>query len=198
MGNLRSVQKALQHVGGDAEIVTSPNDIVSAEKVVLPGVGAFADAIDRLRATRLDQAVIGAIDKGLPFLGICLGYQLLFDISYEDGQFTGLGVFPGKVIRFDLLQGISGRNLKIPHIGWNQVRLNSDCPLFNGIGDNSYAYFVHSYHVVSMDDDIISGVTHYGYAFPSAVWRDNIFATQFHPEKSQTVGLKMLENFVRL
>ncbi len=198
MGNLRSVQKALQHVGGDAHIVSKPGELAGAQKVVLPGVGAFADAIDRLRATQLDAAVIDAVRNGLPFLAICLGFQLLFDVSYEDGQYTGLGIFPGKVVRFDFPPALTGQNLKIPHMGWNRLQCRQDCPLFEGIENGSYVYFVHSYHVVSINDGIIAASTEYGYAFPSAVWAGNVYATQFHPEKSQAVGLKMLSNFVRL
>ncbi len=198
MGNLRSVQKALEHVGGRAEIVTSPADIAAADKVILPGVGAFADAIDRLRTTGLDQAVLQAIRAKRPFLGICLGFQLLFDVSYEDGEFTGLGVLPGKVVRFDFNPGITGQNLKVPHMGWNQIQCKPECPLFMGVENGSYVYFVHSYHAVCINDKDIAAVTEYGYSFPSAVWKGNIFATQFHPEKSQAVGLRMLKNFVEM
>ena len=198
MGNLRSVQKALELVGGNARIVSTPSEVSSAEKIVLPGVGAFADAIDRLRSTGLAEAVIDSIGKGRYFLGICLGYQLLFDVSYEDGQYTGLGVFPGKVVKFDLPQGVIGQKLKIPHMGWNQIDIRSNCPLFRNIENNSYVYFVHSYHVVTLNENIVSGRTNYGYDFPSAVWSGNVYATQFHPEKSQSVGLKMLKNFVEL
>ncbi len=198
MGNLRSVQKALEHVGSDAQIVSSPRDIRQAEKVVLPGVGAFADAIDRLRSTGLGQAVVEAVHSGMPFLGICLGYQLLFDVSYEDGQHTGLGLLPGKVVRFDLPAGVTGRQLKIPHMGWNQISVKPDCPLFRNIENDAYVYFVHSYHPVALNEDVIAAVTEHGYAFPSAIWVDNIFATQFHPEKSQAVGQQMLRNFVEL
>lgn len=198
MGNLRSVQKALESVGGDAQIVSTPSEVSSAEKIVLPGVGAFADAIGRLRSTGLTEAIIDSIRKARPFLGICLGYQLLFDLSYEDGQHTGLGVFPGKVVKFDLPQGVIGQKLKIPHMGWNQLDLRGNCPLFRNIKNHSYVYFVHSYHVVTLNENIVAARTNYGYDFPSAVWSGNVFATQFHPEKSQAVGLKMLENFVEL
>jgi len=196
MGTLRSVQKALQHVGGDAQIVTSPIDVDRAEKVVLPGVGAFKDAIDMLRKTGLDEAVIRAVHKGSPFLGICLGFQLLFDVSYEDGQHTGLGLLPGKVIRFDFPTNIVAQPLKIPHIGWNQICTKPGCPLFRGVENESYVYFVHSYHAVTLNNEVIAATTDYGYGFPSAVWSDKIFATQFHPEKSQAVGQQMLKNFV--
>lgn len=198
MGNLRSVQKALQKMGGEAEIVTSPLDVQRAEKVILPGVGAFADAIERLRSSGLDAAVIDAVQTGRPFLGICLGFQLLFDVSYEDGEFTGLGLLPGKVVRFDFPASLTGQNLKIPHMGWNQLRLNPDCPLFTGIAENAWVYFVHSYHAVPINEDVIAARSDYGYPFAAAVWKGNLFATQFHPEKSQSVGLHMLRNFVNL
>ncbi len=196
MGNLRSVQKALQHVGADAQIVNSPIEVAQAEKVVLPGVGAFKDAIDKLRETKLDQAVIQAVKKGRPFLGICLGFQLLFDVSYEDGQHTGLGLLPGKVVRFDFPTSLVSQPLKIPHIGWNQICPKPGCPLFQGVENGSYVYFVHSYHAVALNEDVIAATTEYGYAFPSAVWSGNIFGTQFHPEKSQAAGQLMLKNFV--
>ena len=198
MGNLRSVQKALEHVGGQAEIVSSPADVAQADKVILPGVGAFADAIDRLRTTGLDQSVLRAVRDNRPFLGICLGFQLLFDVSYEDGEFTGLGVFPGKVVRFDFPAGVTGENLKIPHMGWNQIQCKPHCPLFAGVDNGSHVYFVHSYHAVPVNDDVVAAVTDYGYTFPAAVWSGKVFATQFHPEKSQAVGQRMLRNFVEM
>lgn len=198
MGNLRSVQKALEHVGGEARIVSAPAEVDEAEKVVLPGVGAFADAIARLRETGLDQAVLRAIRQGRAFLGICLGFQLLFDVSYENGEYTGLGVLPGKVVRFEFSPAVTGQNLKVPHMGWNRVQCRADCPLFSGVENGSYVYFVHSYHAVCINDHHVAAVTDYGYSFPSAVWMGNAFATQFHPEKSQAVGLRMLKNFVDL
>jgi imidazole glycerol-phosphate synthase subunit HisH len=198
MGNLRSVQKALQRVGGSAEIVSSPGEVLAAEKVVLPGVGAFADAIDRLRSTGLDEVVLRRIDDGVPFLGICLGFQLLFDISYEDGEYTGLGVLPGKVVRFDFPPSVTGQKLKIPHMGWNRLQVRSNCPLFGDLPTDASVYFVHSYHAVPLNPDVTATTTEYGYTFCSSVWRENIFAMQFHPEKSQAVGLRMLKHFVGL
>ena len=198
MGNLRSVQKAVQRVGGDARIVRTPSEVKEAEKIVLPGVGAFADAIDRLRSAKLVGPLVEAARSDIPFLGVCLGLQLLFDVSHEDGEHTGLGVLAGKVTRFDFGQSVIGRPLSVPHMGWNQIRPQRPCPLFNGIDNGAYVYFAHSYHVVPADDDVIATLTHYGYDFVSAVWRANVFGTQFHPEKSQAVGLKMLENFVSL
>jgi glutamine amidotransferase len=197
MGNLRSVQKALQHEGGDARIISNPTDLACAEKIVLPGVGAFEDAIARLRENHMDSAILDAIYNGTPFLGICLGFQLLFDISYENGRHTGLGVFPGKIVKFGFVMDMPASGLKVPHMGWNRINLRSECPLFNGIDNFEHVYFVHSYHAVTLRNEVVSAVTDYGYGFTSAVWQENIFATQFHPEKSQATGLKMLNNFIR-
>ena len=197
MGNLRSVQKALQRVGGDARIIQTASELAAAKKIVLPGVGAFGDAMDRLRSNRLDGAIVRAIADGRPFLGICLGFQMLFDVSYEDGQHTGLGVFPGKVVRFDF-SGVSAQPLRVPQIGWNQIQWERLCPMLTGVDNGAYVYFCHSYYVVPMDAQIAATTTDYGHCYVSSVWKDNVFATQFHPEKSQAVGLKILENFVRL
>jgi glutamine amidotransferase len=198
MGNLRSVERALQHVGGDARIVSTAGELAMAEKIVLPGVAAFGDAMDQLKAQRLVEPVIRAIKSGTPYLGLCLGLQLLFDVSYENGEHHGMGLLPGKVVRFELDQRISGQSLHIPHMGWNQIRCERPCPMLNGLVGNEYMYFAHSFHVVPLEDDLTITTTDYGYNFTSAVWYRNIFATQFHPEKSQSAGLKMLENFVRL
>jgi glutamine amidotransferase len=198
MGNLRSVQKALQKVGGRAEIISSPGEIDRAEKLVLPGVGAFADAIDRLRATHLDEMILRAVREGRWFLGICLGYQMLFDVSYEDGEHTGLGVFPGKVVKFDFPSADVGQNLKVPHMGWNALSMREGCPLFTGIDNGAYVYFVHSYYPVPLREEIIAATADYGRPFTAAVWENNVLAVQFHPEKSQAVGMKMLKNFVEL
>ncbi|MCK4602038.1 MAG: imidazole glycerol phosphate synthase subunit HisH [Phycisphaerae bacterium] len=198
MGNLRSVQKAVQRVGGDARIVRTPSGLAGAEKIVLPGVGAFGDAIARLREQQLVGPIVKAVKAGIPFLGLCLGLQLLFDVSYEDGEHNGLGIFPGKVVRFDFDQAGISQRLPIPHIGWNQIRWESDCPLLIGLDSGAFVYFVHSYYVVPTEPEITATTTDYGYGFTSAVWRGNVFATQFHPEKSQSVGLKILENFVKL
>lgn len=198
MGNLRSVQKALQRVGAEAEIVSAPADLQRAAKIVLPGVGAFRDAIARLREMRLDGPLVRRIDQGVPFLGICLGFQLLFDVSYEDGEYTGLGVLPGKVVRFDFGSHTTGQDLSVPHMGWNQMRWQRPCPLLSGLPQGSYVYFAHSYHAVPVADGLELTATDYGYEFTSSVWRENLFATQFHPEKSQAVGRVILENFVAL
>ena len=198
MGNLRSVQKALQHVGGEAEIVQTPSQLSAGRKIVLPGVGAFRDAVARLHEQRLVEPLVQAARDGVPFLGICLGLQLLFDVSYEVGEHVGLGVFPGKVVRFRFDSQTTGQDLRVPHMGWNQIRWDKPCPMLNGVQAGSFVYFAHSYYVVPINADITCTSTEYGYNFVSSIWRGNVFATQFHPEKSQSVGLRILENFVNL
>jgi glutamine amidotransferase len=198
MGNLHSVQKALELVGAETQIVTEPAGIEAARKVILPGVGAFADAIDTLRQKGLVDPIKQAIHSGKPFLGICLGLQLLFDVSYEDGEHEGLGVVPGKVVRFDFSQRDDARELKIPHMGWNALRFTRDFPLYRGVEPGAYVYFVHSYYVEPDDKSVIATTTDHGGEFVSSIARDNLFATQFHPEKSQRVGLAMLKNFAAL
>jgi imidazole glycerol-phosphate synthase subunit HisH len=198
MGNLRSVQKGLERVGARAEIVRSGNQVARATKVILPGVGAFGDAMANLRERGLVEPLIAAARSGRPFLGICLGLQLLFDVSYEEGEFTGLSVVPGRVLRFDFASLANGRELKVPHMGWNQVAWSTACPLLRGLESPQYFYFVHSYYVAPQDSSVTCGVCDYGGPFTAMIWRDNLFATQFHPEKSQSVGLKILENFARL
>ena len=193
MGNLRSVQKAFEKVGHQAIVTRDPAQVAAATKVVLPGVGAFEDAIAELRRLELVRPVLETIDSGKPFLGICLGLQLLFDVSYENGRHEGLGVLPGKVVRFELPKGYS-----VPHMGWNQLAIRRSAPLLKDIDEGAYVYFVHSYYVVPKDAQVIATETDYGVPFCSMVWRDNVFATQFHPEKSQTEGLKMLKNFAEL
>jgi len=198
MGNLRSVSKALEHVGADVRVVTDPKQILAADKVVLPGVGAFADAAAHLRDQGLIEPLLTVIDQGRPFLGICLGLQLLFDVSYEDGEHTGLGVVRGDVVRFDFRDRPDATGLKIPHMGWNQVHWLRDCPLCEGIDSGEYFYFVHSYYVRPTEHDVRLGQCEYGIDFTAMIWRENVYATQFHPEKSQRAGLKILENFTRL
>ncbi|MFW6132357.1 MAG: imidazole glycerol phosphate synthase subunit HisH [Planctomycetota bacterium] len=197
LGNLRSVAKALQRAGGDAQLVSGPVELEAAEKIVLPGVAAFGDAMEQLRSRELLRPIIDAIEAGVPYLGFCLGLQLLFDVSYENGLHTGMGLLAGKVVRFEFPRDVRriGR-LSVPHMGWNQLRKRRDVPLLEGIDDGAYVYFAHSYHVVPLDDDVVVTTTDYGCEFVSSVQRGNLFATQFHPEKSQTVGLKLLENFV--
>jgi imidazole glycerol-phosphate synthase subunit HisH len=192
MANLRSVQKAFEQVGHRAEIISRPEQIEAADKVVLPGVGAFQDAVATLRAQELDAPVIRHIERGKPFLGICLGLQMLFDVGYEDGEHRGLGVLRGKCVRFDVDRTMG---LKVPHMGWNQLDVRRPSPLFNGLPEGAGVYFVHSYHVEPEDPNVIATTTDYGVPFVSSVWRDNVMATQFHPEKSQKVGLQILANF---
>ncbi|TAL22563.1 MAG: imidazole glycerol phosphate synthase subunit HisH [Nitrospirae bacterium] len=189
MGNLRSVEKGFQKVGVDARIVADTASIDNADGVVLPGVGAFMDCIKNLTDMKLTEAIIRAIGKGKPFLGICLGLQVLFTESEEFGVCRGLNIFKGKVVRFPKME------LKVPHMGWNTLDIKKKPPIFNGIDDKSYFYFVHSFYVVPEDKDIIAGTTDYGVNFTAMVWKDNIFATQFHPEKSQELGLKILKGY---
>ena len=193
MGNLRSVQKGFERVGHEAALSNDPAEVAAASKVVLPGVGAFEDAMLELERRNLIEPVLEAIGSGKPFLGICLGLQLLFDVSYEHGEHRGLGVLPGEVVRFDLPPEYS-----VPHMGWNQVSIPRRPPILEGIDEGTYFYFVHSYYVVPQDRDVIAAETDYGGDFCSMIWRDNLFATQFHPEKSQKDGLRVLKNFAEL
>ena len=190
MANLRSVQKAFEKLGHSAQITGDPNLVSEADKLILPGVGAFRDAIAKLNETGLAEPICDHIRAGKPFLGICLGLQLLFTKSYEDGEFAGLDLIPGEVVRFQTLPG-----LKVPHMGWNQLRIKRRAPTLRDVPDGSSVYFVHSYYVVPKDASVIAAETDYPTPFTSAIWRDNIFATQFHPEKSQAVGLSMLKGF---
>ena len=193
MGNLRSVQKGFEKVGHQAVVTSDPARVAAAEKVVLPGVGAFEDAMAELRQRELLEPVLEAIRVDKPFLGICLGLQLLFDVSYEHGEHEGFGVLPGEVVRFDLPPEYS-----VPHMGWNQLRIVHRPPILAGIEDGSHFYFVHSYYVAPKDDAVVATATDYGGEFCSMIWRGNLFATQFHPEKSQADGLKILKNFAEL
>ncbi len=191
MANLRSVQKAFVQVGHAAEITADPNRIAEADKVVLPGVGAFRDAIAKIRETHLDAAILDHVRKGRPFLGICLGMQMLFTRGYEDGVHQGLDLFPGEVVRFPAIPG-----LKVPHMGWNTLDLKRPgCPLFAGLPANPAVYFVHSYYAAPTDANLTAATADYPTPFTAAIWRDNVFATQFHPEKSQRVGMQILKNF---
>jgi len=193
MGNLRSVQKAFEKLGHQALITSDPNRIAMADRLVLPGVGAFRDAIARLREAELDALIVAHLHAGKPFLGICLGLQLLFTTSYEDGEYCGLNVFPGKVVRFPDKAG-----LKVPHMGWNQLRIRRRAPVLNETADGDAVYFVHSYYVVPDDPGVVATETDYPTPFASAIWHENVFATQFHPEKSQGVGLAMLGQFAAI
>ncbi len=193
MGNLRSVQKGFEKVGFQAEICAHPDQILHADRLVLPGVGAFRDAIAELKRLELDQPILEHIRSGRPFLGICLGLQLLFDVSDEDGTWDGLGVVPGRVVRFD-----SQPDLKIPHMGWNTLNVVGQPPLLAELPTEAHFYFVHSYHVVPTDESWIAATTDHGGPFVSAIARDNVVATQFHPEKSQQAGLLLLRRFARM
>jgi glutamine amidotransferase len=194
-GNLRSVHKALLKAGADVRLVKQPSEIGDARGLVLPGVGAFDDCINAMQRQELFSASRDFIGSGRPFLGICVGYQALFERSEEfNSCAAGLGVFKGRVVRFS-----DSHRLKIPQIGWNQVILATpECPLYRDIPDGSYFYFVHSYFPLPEDDSIVATRTEYGDTFASSVWKDNVFATQFHPEKSQNGGLQLLRNFVGL
>ena len=193
MGNLRSVQKGFERVGFKPVISRDPEVVAQADKVVLPGVGAFQDAIAELKRGDLVEPLLEAINAGKPFLGICLGLQLLFDVSYEGGEHQGLGVLPGKVVRFELPQPF-----KIPHMGWNQAMIRRPAPILEGVEEGTHFYFVHSYYVVPRDREVVAIEADYGEPFCAMVWRDNLYATQFHPEKSQQMGMKILKNFGQL
>jgi glutamine amidotransferase len=194
-GNLRSVHKALLKVGAEVRIARLPNEIEDADAAVLPGVGAFDDCIQALQKQAMLDASLKFIKSGRPFLGICVGYQALFERSEEfNSCAAGLSLFKGSVVRFS-----NGDRLKIPQIGWNQLEIaQSNCPLYKGIENGSYVYFVHSFFPKPVDESIVATRTTYGQTFASSVWRDNVFATQFHPEKSQNVGLRLLSNFVEI
>lgn len=194
-GNLRSVYKSLLKVGAQVHIARGSGEMAGASAVVLPGVGAFDDCLNAMQRQGLLEACRQFIDSGRPFLGICVGYQALFEHSEEfNSCAAGLGILQGKVVRFSQHNG-----LKVPQIGWNQLEiLQPNCPLFRGVPDGSYVYFVHSFFPKPTDAGVVATRTTYGETFASAIWRDNIFATQFHPEKSQKVGLQLLRNFVEL
>ncbi|GAB4193102.1 MAG: imidazole glycerol phosphate synthase subunit HisH [Phycisphaeraceae bacterium] len=206
MGNLRSVQKAFEYVGAEAFVTDDPNRVARADKLVLPGVGAFGDGMRFLDDLNLADPIRQHVQDGKPFLGICLGMQLLFDGSEEDapvgqeGKVTdlvpGLGLVPGRVVRFENPR--QGQLIKVPQMGWNTLRWDRPDPLFEGLEQDTAVYFVHSYYAQPADDSVVSAVADYGGDFCASIHRDNLYATQFHPEKSQRVGLRILENFTRL
>ena len=201
MGNLRSVQKAFEKLKFDALITREQKKIENAKAIVLPGVGAFKDCMNNLENLKLVNPIVEGIKKGKPFLGICLGLQLLFSESEEFGLHKGLDIIKGRVQRFppDLFD-LKNENwrLKIPHMGWNRINVLKKTPIYDGINDGSFFYFVHSYYVVPEEIGVTASETDYGIKFVSSIWKDNIFATQFHPEKSQESGLRILENFGKL
>lgn len=193
MGNLRSVARACERAGMTPAVTSDPADVRAASRLILPGVGAFRDAIAALRDGGLVEPVRAHVAADKPFLGICLGLQMLFDRGFEDGVHEGLGLVPGEVVRFG--DDVSG---KVPHMGWNTLERAKSSRLLNGLGDDAAVYFVHSYHVVPADEAVVATRTEYGPAFVSMIERGNLFATQFHPEKSQREGLRILENFASL
>ena len=191
MGNLRSVERAFEYVGAEAVVTAHRETIEAASAVVLPGVGAFGKAMSNLERAGLTDVIRQVIAQGRPFLGICLGLQLLFEESDEMGQHRGLGVFGGQVKRFEI-------DLKVPQIGWNQIHIQRASPLLEGVADDSYAYFVHSHYVAPADPEIVLATTDYGIDYASIIGQGNVFGIQFHPEKSQAVGLRILRNFTAL
>ncbi len=203
IANLRSVQKGFEHVGADAKIAEDPRALRDASGIVLPGVGAFRDGITKLQDGGFVEPLLQAIDAGKPVLGICLGLHFLFSESEEFGHHKGLNVIKGRVVRFPdaaLFRDGGGTRarLKIPHMGWNRIRIERQAPIFKGIPDGGFFYFVHSYFVQPEDESVIAATTEYGLRFTSVLWRDNLFACQFHPEKSQGLGLQLLKSFASL
>ena len=198
MGNLRSVQKGFEKVGAEAVVTADPEVILEAERVVLPGVGAFRDCMRNLEQADFVEPILQVIAEGRPFLGICVGMQLLFTDSVEFGLYKGLDVIPGHVLRFPEGMEVDGEQLKVPHMGWNQLAFRGNQAIFDGISDGSNVYFVHSYYVRPDDDSVVGATTDYGVEFCAAICRDNVIATQFHPEKSQSVGLGILKNFAEM
>ena len=194
MGNLASVSNAIKRYTDEAVVSSMPDDIKKTDKLILPGVGAFKDAYDEIDRRGLINPILDFIKSGKPFLGVCLGLQLLFTKSFEDGEHKGLDVIKGDVISFQKDKGV-----KIPHMVWNNLKPEgSNCPLLKGVAEQAYMYFVHSYYVVPEDTSVIVTTTDYGSKFCSMIWKDNIYAMQFHPEKSQEQGLKIIKNFVSL
>ncbi|MBO5278765.1 MAG: imidazole glycerol phosphate synthase subunit HisH [Lachnospiraceae bacterium] len=191
-GNLKSVEKAFQYLGEEAVITRDRQELLMADKVILPGVGAFGDAMEKLHRYGLVDTIHEIVDKKTPFLGICLGLQLLFERSDESMGVEGLGILKGEILR------IPDTGLKIPHIGWNSLCIKENATLFKGIADNSYVYFVHSYYLKAEDEAVVKATTDYGTCIHASVEKDNVFACQFHPEKSGDVGLKILKNFAAL
>ena len=198
MGNLRSVQKGFEKIGCEAIITDDPQVVLQAEKIVLPGVGAFRDCMHNLEQGGFVEPILKVIADGRPFLGICVGMQLLFTDSVEFGLYSGLNVIPGHVLRFPDRMTVAGEHLKVPQMGWNQLSFKRRPPVLEGIDNGSNVYFVHSYYAKPDDAGVIATTTDYGIEFCSSVWKDNVVATQFHPEKSQAIGLRILKNFAEL
>ena len=198
MGNLRSVQKGLEKVGVPAKVTDRVRIIEDAHGLILPGVGSFMDCMKNLEKRKLTWSILQAISQGKPFLGICLGLQVLFSKSEEFGIHPGLDVFKGRVVRFWDRDAEKKKSLKVPHMGWNQITIKKRPPVLANIADGSFFYFVHSYYVKPDDQEIVATTTNYGGEFVSSIWKDNVFACQFHPEKSQKLGLAMLREFGKL
>jgi len=192
MGNLRNVQKAFEKIGFEARLTRNKNDIGRASAIVLPGVGAFKDCMENLEKYGLVEILLRSIEKGKPYLGICLGLQVLFSESKEFGSHKGLDLIQGKVVRF-----VPDPEHKVPHMGWNTIEKEKEGPMLQGIENGDFFYFVHSYYVIPDETQWIASFTTYGKPFVSSIWKENLFATQFHPEKSQQKGLRILENFVK-
>jgi glutamine amidotransferase len=192
MGNLRNVQKGFEWIGFEAKVTRSKKEILRASAIVLPGVGAFKDCMKNLERYGLIEPLLQSVERGKPYLGICLGLQILFSESEEFGSQRGLDLIKGKVVKFR-----PDPDHKVPHMGWNTVEMNREVPMLKGIVNGDFFYFVHSYYVVPEEEKWISTLTDYGKPFVSSIWRENLFATQFHPEKSQHKGLRILENFVK-
>ncbi len=192
-GNIKSVEKALHYLGEEAVITRDRDTILGADRVILPGVGAFGDAMDKLRTYGLDKVIQEVVGQNTPFLGICLGLQLLFESSEESEGVEGLGILKGKVVRLP-----EENNLKIPHIGWNSLKYPNPGRLFTGIAEDSYVYFVHSYYLQAKDPSIVTATTEYGTLIHASVEQGNVFACQFHPEKSSEVGMQILKNFLTI
>ena len=192
-GNIKSVEKALQYLGEEAVITRDREEILGSDKVILPGVGAFGDAMEKLHQYGLVDTIQEVVDRRIPFLGICLGLQLMFESSDEAPGVKGLGLLPGKILRIP-----KKGDMKIPHMGWNDIKIKEGAKLFAGLEDHPYVYFVHSYYLQADDPSIVAATTEYGVRIHASVAKDNIFACQFHPEKSSTVGLQILKNFIAL
>lgn len=192
-GNIKSVEKALQALGEEVVVTGEPEVLLNAPKVILPGVGSFGDAMDKIRSSKLEPVIHQIVEKGTPFLGICLGLQLMFEESDETPGVKGLGILPGKILRIP-----DRGDLKIPHMGWNSLHLEKETKLFRGVKEGSYVYFVHSYYLKAEEEGLVAASTEYGTHIHAAVEKGNVFACQFHPEKSSEVGLTILKNFIEL